>query len=517
MMPRFLIILAILLLSPLPLRAADPPPSPRPFDLLKSAYGPYLDPNDPLAFPAKVRALSADRYAFWRGAKDLFFLWCKSNTQDWLADKPAYITQEGDQHLGNVGTYLTGRNFGSLAFGMVDFDDSHRLPFQFELLQGIITLRLAAEAQKINLDDDQLDQLISTILENYQKAANSTHTATELLIDDPTIIHMRIRLAKKNYARELNEYTESTFGGGAKLRPFAPIRKPKDVFRPAMDKPGAGADAISAGIAQAIARSPDMIRIFNYHTAADIHLHMKDLAQRTRLGSAGSQGLKKYFVLLNKPLFGVDHDAILYIKQQIPTAAERSGIIPRDPRPPGQRCAEDTLLLSHPPPFLNGWFQMGGVGTNGAGTNGAGTNGAGTNGAGTNGAGTNNESYWVTLREPWTDELESDDLRDLSALRHIAKIWATAAGASHRVPGEGEMIRKHIQNTNREGTAAPGTPERYEKGGPELSHELRRLSNAYLMKLSADYEDFTSDPRCPPLIATANAEIDRATKHVPHD
>src|SRR5213075_461106 len=226
-----------------------------------------------------------------------------------------------------------------------------------------------------------------------------------------------------------------------------------DAFRPAMNK----ADAISLGISQAIARSPEMIRIFNYHRAADIRAHIKDLAQRTRFGSAGSQGLKKYFVLLKKPLVGVDHDAILYIKQQVPTAAERSGIIPLDPRTPGQRCAEDLELLSHPQPFLNGWFQMG------------------------------NESYWVTLREPWTDELESDEIKDLAGLRHIAKLWATAAGASHRVPGEGEMIRKHI--------------------GPELSNELRRLSNAFLLKLTADYEDFKSDPRCPPLIATANETL----------
>ncbi len=445
------LLLPLLLLAPLTLRAADPaPPSPRAFDQLYNAYGPYVDPNDPLALPAKVRALAIDRYNFWRGAKDLFFIWCKNNTQNWLADKESYLRQEGDQHLGNVGTYMTGRNFGTMAFGMVDFDDSHKLPFQFELLQGIITLRLAAEERQVSLDDDQLDQLISSVLENYENAANSTSDATDLLADDPTIVHMKIRLAKKNYAKELNEYTDNSM----KLRPFAPIRKIKDVFRPGMDK----ADAISNGIAQAIARSPQMIHIFNYRTTAEIRAHVKDCALRTRLGSAGSQGLKKYFVLLDKPLAGVNHDAILYIKQQVPTAAERAGIIPRDPRTPGQRCAEDLDLLSHPQPFLNGWFQMG------------------------------NESYWVTLREPWTDELESDDIKDLAALRHMAKLWATAAGASHRVAGEGEMIRKHV--------------------GPELSNELRRLSNAFLLKLTADYEDFRTDPRVPPLIATANEVLD---------
>src|SRR4051812_27229544 len=214
MMARFLV-LSLIVCIPTLLRADEPPPAPRAFDRLYNAYGPYVDANDPLAFPAKVRALSSDRYAFWRGAKDLFFLWCKNNTQKWLEDKEAFVTQEGDQHLGNVGTYMTGRNFGTLAFGMVDFDDSHRLPFQFELLQGIITLRLAAEETRVSLDDDQLDQLISSVLEHYERAATSTSTAVELLADDPTIVHMKIRLAKKNYPRELNEYTDNS----AKLRP----------------------------------------------------------------------------------------------------------------------------------------------------------------------------------------------------------------------------------------------------------------------------------------------------------
>jgi hypothetical protein len=346
---------------------------------------------------------------------------------------------------------MTGRNFGNLAFGMVDFDDSHRLPFQFELLQGIITLRLAAEENQISLGDDQLDQLISLVLENYELGATSAKTATQLLGDDPTIVRMRIRLAKRNYDKELKEYTENS----VRLRTTVGTKnRVKDVFRPAMDR----ADVLAEGIAQAIARSPDMRRIFNYHTAQQIRKSMKDVAQRTRMGSAGSQGVKKYFVLLERPLVGVDHDAMLYIKQQIPTAAERSGIIPRDPRVPGQRCAEDMALLSHPPPFLNGWFQVG------------------------------DESYWVTLREPWTDELDSDDIRDLADLRRIARVWAMAAGATHREPRQGEMIRKRI--------------------GPELSNELRRYSNSFLEKLDADHKDFASDPRVPPMIATANAAME---------
>ena len=106
-----------------------------------------------------------------------------------------------------------------------------------------------------------------------------------------------------------------------------------------------------------------------------------------------------------------------------------------------------------------------------------------------------NESYWVTLREPWTDELDSDEIKDLAGLRHMAKLWATAAGASHRIPGEGEMISKRI--------------------GPELSNDLRRLSNAWLLKLAADFEDFKSDPRCIPLIARANNALEAIKSSVP--
>src|SRR5258705_12839039 len=135
MMKRPLIVLLIVFSANL-LRADDEPASPRPFDLLYNAYGPYVDAKDPLALPAKVRALSADRYAFWRGAKDLFFLWCKNNTQKWLEDKEAYIAQEGEQQLGNVGTYMTGRNFGTMAFVMGEFDGSQPLQLQFEQSPG---------------------------------------------------------------------------------------------------------------------------------------------------------------------------------------------------------------------------------------------------------------------------------------------------------------------------------------------------------------------------------------------
>src|SRR5688572_9048477 len=73
-MMRYLLPTLTLLLL-LPLARAQDNSRPKAFDQLQRAYAPYLDSKDPLAFPAKVRSLAADRYAFWRGAKDVYFLW----------------------------------------------------------------------------------------------------------------------------------------------------------------------------------------------------------------------------------------------------------------------------------------------------------------------------------------------------------------------------------------------------------------------------------------------------------
>src|SRR5215210_6889194 len=83
-----------------------------PLDVLREVYGPYMPADDPLAFAMKVRSVAADESGLWRGAKDLFFRWCKGRTDGWLDDAEAYVTQQGDQHLGNIGTYLAEGKFG---------------------------------------------------------------------------------------------------------------------------------------------------------------------------------------------------------------------------------------------------------------------------------------------------------------------------------------------------------------------------------------------------------------------
>src|SRR6476646_2784139 len=98
--------------------AASQPAGNSAYDLLERYYKPYTSADDPLGFPMKLRNLSTNPYRFGRGAKELFYAWCKDNAADWLADKDAYLRVHGDLHAGNMGLYLSQGEFGQhVAFG----------------------------------------------------------------------------------------------------------------------------------------------------------------------------------------------------------------------------------------------------------------------------------------------------------------------------------------------------------------------------------------------------------------
>lgn len=429
---------------------AEPP---APYDRIRSVYEPYMPMDDPHAFAMKCRALSQSPFGFWRGAKDLFFAWAADNCRDFMEDKASYVTQQGDPHFGNVGTYLTDKALGDLGFGLVDFDDSFRGPFQLEVLQGMITLRLAARENKITLTDNRFDEINQIIFDNYRMAAASSKTATDLLRDDPLVMKLIVPKRKQHYAKELERYTK-----GDRFLPAVATRKSdvKDLMRPARQR----AEEFAPALAEMLARSPELRGRLRYSDEATLRRAIKDVALRTRPGSSGSQGLEKFFVLLDKPLRDADHDAILYLKEQIPTAAERSGLVPRDGRPPGRRIAEDIVALTHPGLFFSGWCQVG------------------------------RKTYWVTMREPWTLELDEEDIKTLDDLKAYSRLWAIAAGATHRGEGEAKMIAEKLDR--------------------RLLERLEALSRQFVAVLERDYARFVADERVIPLVRQANAVIEKA-------
>lgn len=408
------------------------------FEVLRDAYAPYMSLDDPYGFPMKVRSMAADPYKFWRGSKDLFFIWCRANAADWLNDRDAYIAAHGDLHLGNIGTYATG--WQKLAFGAVDLDDAIELPFQIEMLQGVITLELIAAQNGIELDPPRRRQLVDTIVEAYANAIRSGRSTTELLSGDATVKGL-LAGDEDDYAKELKQFTRD----GQFRERIGPKKKPKELLRRATDRK----DAIAEALARAVDESPYLRAVLRYRSVDEFRGAIRDVALRTRLGSSGSQGLKKYLVLMDKPLAGVDSDAILYLKQEIPAAAQRAGVVaPHVPaESPGQRVDRMVRAVLSPPPYLSGSCELG------------------------------TESFWITLKEPWSSELDSADVSSFDQLLAVAKIWGTVAGASHALTAGLARMSPVLERLN-----------------DGLTTDLLKRSEEYRRVLGKEFSEFSSDP-----------------------
>jgi hypothetical protein len=408
-----------------------------PYDVLGRAYIPYTDAGDPLGFPMKVRNLSSDAYRFWRGSKELFYEWSKTRLADWMKDDAAFVRIHGDLHPGNMGLYHSSGKFGRrVAFGAVDFDDSARLPFQIELLQGVVTFQLLADRRKLKLTEPQVDEIVAAMLETYRASLDTAQSPHEILEEDRMVGKMIKEARKRDYADELEKYVQKdafvtvvTDKGG----------RPKELLQ-GMKGRGSFADAI----AEALTHTPDGKDLFKN---ADFEKkRVEDIAQRTQLESAGSEGLQKYLVLIDNKKSPADKKLILYMKEQIPAAAERVGLIPKDPRPAGQRASEDMHLMSRPPGYFNSWAQW------------------------------NGHSFRVSIKEPWTETMDGADVYSIEDLKHMARVWGTVAGSLHR-QGDEAVARLKARLT------------------PNLAAELRTLGMLYASKAREDFRLFAADPR----------------------
>jgi uncharacterized protein (DUF2252 family) len=339
-----------------------------------------------------------------------------------------------------MGLYHSQGKFGRhVAFGAVDFDDSARLPFQIELLQGAITLQLMARQRAVRLDDAQggqggVDQLIAEQLAAYKTALQSDQTPTDLLEEDRWVRELLKDARKRDYGHELDKYTQKD----AFVQQITDNKgRVKEVLREVK-----GRGAFTAAIEDALTHVPDGKDLFK-----DADLKKKavdDIARRTQLESAGSEGLHKYLVLLTNKR-SPEGKLIVYLKQQIPTSAERVGLIPTDPRPAGQRASEDMHALCTPPAYFNSYCELEG------------------------------RSYRLSIKEPWSETLDAADVNTFEDLKHMARIWGTVAGAAHRRTARPDAINARLT--------------------PELSRQLKQLSVAYAQKAIDDFRAFESDPR----------------------
>ena len=417
------------------------------FDRLEAEYAPLVDVADPLGFGLKVRAVASDPYKFWRGTKGFFYDWCRANVADWLATPRT--PGHGDVHFGNVGTYATGP--GVVAFGLIDFDDAIDLPFQIDLLDACITTRLATATHGLTVDQAAIDH---EMIHAYRTAVTSGRTATALLADDPIVKRLLKKAKKPTYADELDKFCDAD---GAFRRAIGkPGKSPSELLE-AITTP-AELDAIANGLAEACGNDAALAARMKMTDAAAIRAIVRGACRRTRLGSGGSQGLRKVLVRLARPFRDEDGDALLYLKEQIPTAAERAGVATRRERTPGERAAGSADALTSPRPIVNGFCTIAG------------------------------RSYLVTLKEPWGTSLDPGEFADAAQLAAYAKVMATALGAAHGADRRGAAIAGRLDDAT--------------------VRAITTRADAYVVAQRAWFDDLAADDRAKTLIGRAEQRID---------
>lgn len=436
------LILTVVLLSTA--NAADRSVS---YDVLQSTMAPYSKAGDPFGFPLKVATLAESKYKFWRGSKDLFYRWSKSATSDWLGDPASYIISHGDLHPGNIGSYAVSAN--RLAIGWVDFDDSARLPFQLELLHGVISFHLIAEANDIPVSE--LTPVIDAIFTSYRSALSTGRTVDDLLTDE--------RAARKLKSKEGRPYDTGDFlNGTGDFRPAIVSKsgKMKEILRPVTGQ----TDAFANAIWKAIEQNAELRSKLRFQSASELHAAIKSIALRTRIGSSGSQGLNKYLVLFDRPIAGVEGDVLLYLKQQLPSAAERSGIIATDDRTPAARTVAHMTQVLDPQPWLCEAVEL------------------------------NGQSYWLSIKEPWTDEFDAEEADTAEKLANMARIWGTSTGATHARSGNATAILGQLTSATQS--------------------TIAQRAIDYTNELNTTFATFQNDERVKTDIATVRAAIERA-------
>ncbi|HEX8525141.1 MAG TPA: DUF2252 family protein [Tepidisphaeraceae bacterium] len=426
----------------------------RAYEATRRSFAPYLGERDPFAWPVRAYYMSQSPLQFFVGAQDSFFLWCRSNTTDWTRDEAAVVPCHGNATPAALSTYACTGAFGKVAFGITAFDDSSRIPFQVELLQSFIMLRLIADQNRIEMTNASSSDLLDIFCDAYRQGLSSQRDATALFATDPWV--GKLLSGDASYDDLLSRYTSV---GQFKRVITSADGKPIEVLRPAIE----AADQIAAVIADATRTSPDFAKLMRYSSREDFRAAIRDVAARTVIVNPTTPGVRQYLVLLTRPLVDLDHDLILSLRKQFPSSAERAAAAPRDPRAPAERATQDAKAAMDPGFFLSAYGRSGG-----------------------------DDSYCIRLLDPWSSTLAEQPIQNTNDLTHLAQIWGAVTGLTHRQIAEDNQLGKLLT--------------------PDLRKLLLSRADAYLKQLRADFDRMMSDPIANADVAAAKEAIANATQ-----
>lgn len=286
----------------------------------------HLSATEADALPMKLRGLCANEYRFFRGAADCFYAWCRDHAPEFMADEVPRVLLHGDTHFGNLGTYQAADAPDMICFGVVDLDEAVEGPYALDLLHALTAARFAADANGLECDDGFWRKSARGMCDAYADAMRGRLESAGL----SERFKIVARLMDKARAEDPGAYLEDYCRG-----------KPPGMFRRVREKKGAPTDLMRSLDAESRREVVDALwmavesgawevgdwrRALGSRSAMD--RAVRDVARWARLGSAGSQGLQKYLILLHVRCDDVTGEcAMIQLKEQPRPAAERAGLL----------------------------------------------------------------------------------------------------------------------------------------------------------------------------------------------
>lgn len=324
------------------------------------ALNPHLRDGAIPDLSLKVRSLSQGPYKFFRGTADLYYVWCRTHCEDWLGAEGTTVLLHGDVHPGNTGTYVAIPDGGpKLAYSLVDFDEVFDGPFELDLLRAATSLRFAAAENGLTLSNDASRLVVDALVSAYRDvwtqvdATSVDGRAAAMARADQGIGQIAIvkRLLAKANGDDAVEYADKYTKGKPPTR-FRARRGKKKAPKDVMVQVPAGE---RAGIVDAMTAAMQADGALG-----GIDAKVLDVVRWVRAGSAGSQGVQKYLVLLEPPSDPLSRPSIFQLKEEPTPAAGRVGLeIPASSANRAAQVASAYGLMQARPRRFVGWTRIG--------------------------------------------------------------------------------------------------------------------------------------------------------------
>lgn len=249
-----------------------------------------------------------DPFTFYRATAHLYFSDLKNGMieipSEWKSTSQIDTWIQGDMHTQNFGFYED--KDGDMVFGINDFDESHIAPFYWDLIRYGASIYLMRDGVEFNFSQDEANEMVDYFLEKYQETlsdVNGNPFETEIVLKTSQT---------DGFVNDTMEDNEDKKTAQKLYDKWTKIENDVRKFDISLEKLEAPSDTFKYYINQTWG---DYTNTVKNNTSDMGYYAIKDIAKRLYSG-LGSQGMQKYYVLIEGESDAQDDDVILEIKQQ---------------------------------------------------------------------------------------------------------------------------------------------------------------------------------------------------------